>query len=258
MMEKSVQGERRPRRDKGQMQWTKRDLEVLGWVGEQYGVRRDHLAVLLGRVATEPTKAPGRLGETTIQKLVQRWKRQDLIETATLEHGQPSWVWLTRKGLEQLDLDYRYWEPKLQSLPHLHAVNRVRLLVEQRQPEAIWCSERQLNRERPFTQRQMQVEHRPDAEVLLGPQTVAVEVERSVKTPQRLPAICYELARRYDAIWYFCPTPVLEPMSRALAQLDPSTRRKFSLVELPPERVAVPGQPATPPPDDAPGRAGGR
>lgn len=134
---------------------------MLGWIGEQYGVWRDHLALLLGRAATEPTQAPGRLGETTMQKLVQRWKRQGLIETATLEHGQPSWVWLIRKGLEQLELDYRYEEPKLQSLPHLYAVNQVRLWVAERLPEALWCSERHLNSERPFTHRQAQAEVLP-------------------------------------------------------------------------------------------------
>ena len=229
------------------MQWTKRDLEVLGWIGEQYGVRRDHLALLLGRAATEPTKAPGRLGETTMQKLIERWKRQDLIETATLEHGQPSWVWLTRKGLEHLDLDYRYWEPKLQSLPHLYAINQVRLWVAERQPEAIWRSERQLNSERPFTQRQTQVEHRPDAELVRGEQTLAIEVELSAKTPQRLPAILYGLARRYDGIWYFCPQARQASLQQAFAKLDPAVRRKFSLVPLPEERAAVPAQPATPP-----------
>ena len=91
-------------------------------------------------------------------------------------------------------------------------------------------------------------------------QTVAIEVERSAKTPQRLPAILYGLARTYAGVWYFCPTPLLEPMQRALAQLDPAVRRKFSLVELPQERTNAAGQPATPPlpTDDALGRAGGR
>lgn len=88
---------------------------------------------------------------------------------------------------------------------------------------------------------------------------MAIEVERSAKTPQRLPAILYGLARRYDGIWYFCPKALEEPLRQSFAQLDPAARRKFSLVRLPEERAAAAGQPATlPPPTDAPGRDGGK
>jgi hypothetical protein len=224
-----------PRRDKGRPLWTPRDVLVLAWIAAQYAVRRDQLAVLLGRWAAAQTKAPGRLAATTVKDWIQRWRQAGLIESARVYVGEPGWVWVTREGLERLDLAYRTWEPKEQGLRHLYAINQVRLWVEQRQPEALWRSERQLRSEQPFVGDQEYQEHRPDAEVLLGTQTVAIEVERSAKTPQRLPTIFYELARTYDAIWYFCPTPMLEPMRRALAQLDLPTRQKFSLVELPPE-----------------------
>lgn len=224
---------RAPRRDKGQPLWTPRDLAVLVWMADQYAVRRDHLAVLLGQRAEAPTKVPGRLAVTTVKDWVQRWRRAGIIESMRVLLGEPGWAWVTREGLEHLELTYRYWEPKERGLAHLHAINQVRLLVEQRQTAAIWRSERWLHSEQPVARQQSDLTHRPDAEVLLGPQTVAIEVERSAKTPQRLPAICYELARRYDGIWYFCPTPVLESMQRAVAQLDPAVRRKFSLVELP-------------------------
>jgi hypothetical protein len=50
-------------------------------------------------------------------------------------------VWVTREGLEHLELDYRLWEPQARGLDHLHAVNQVRLWVEARYPEAEWRSE---------------------------------------------------------------------------------------------------------------------
>ena len=40
---------RRPRNDKGQLRWTERDIQVQGWIGEQYAVRIDHLQHLLSR-----------------------------------------------------------------------------------------------------------------------------------------------------------------------------------------------------------------
>lgn len=221
-----------PRRDRGQPLWTPRDLAVLGWIADQYGVRRDHLAVLLGRAAQGETKTPGQLAPTTVKDWVERWRQAGVIESARLLVGQPGWVWLTRAGLAQLELDYRLWEPKAQGLAHLHAVNQARLWVEERQPAAEWQSERRLRSGRPLPAKQAQAEHQPDAEVRLGERRVAIEVERSAKTPARLPAILYGLARSYDGIWYFCSKATQAPMQRAIAQLDPAARQKFSLVPL--------------------------
>ena len=240
--------------------WTPRDLEVLTWIAEQYGVRRDQLAVLLAREGVVATKTPGRLAPATVKYWVERWKPAGVIGTVRLLVGQPSWVWVTRLGLEHLEVAYRYWEPQARSVAHLYAVNQVRLLVEARHPEAVWRSERALRSERAFQPAQTHAEHLPDAEVELREQRIAIEVERSPKKPRPLQAILYELARRYDGIWYFCPKAAQGAMQRAVAQLDPAVRRKFSLVPLPEERAAAAGQPATPPPppDNAPGRAGGR
>lgn len=245
--------ERAPRSDKGRMRWTERDLAVLRWIGEQYALHLGHLAILLGRSADTPLLTSGPLGSETVRKLVQRWKQAGLVERAWLLPTDPSWVWLTRKGLEQVELDYRFWEPKVQGLPHLAAVNQARLWVEQHQPTAIWHSERQFSSGRPFTRSHTRLEHRPDAEIELGSHRVAIEVERSAKTPQRLPAILYGLARRYDGIWYFCPPTTQEGMQRAIAELNPpAIRQKFSIVPLRLEgqrsrRPTV--SPAPPPPE---------
>lgn len=77
------------------------------------------------------------------------------------------------------------------------------------------------------------MEHRPDAELLIGSQTAAIEVVRSSKTSQRELAIFYELTRIYEGIWYFCPKSLEEPLRQSFGQLDAAARRKFSLVLLP-------------------------
>ena len=61
--------------------------------------------------------------------------------------------------------------------------------MEQRQPEAIWRSERQIRSEQPFVANQEYQEHRPDAEVLIGIQKVAIEAERKIKAALRLPTL---------------------------------------------------------------------
>jgi hypothetical protein len=224
---------RAPRWDKGQPLWTPRDLEVLAWMAEQYGVRRDHLALLLGRRAGAETQTPGRLADTTVKDWVQRWRQAGVIGSIQLLMGQPSWAWVTCLGLEHLELNYRRWEPKARGVEHLHAVNQVRLWVEARYPEAVWWSERALRSGRAFTPAHTRAEHLPDAEVELRGQRVAIEVERSPKRPRPLQAILYELARRYDAIWYFCPRATQGAMQRAVAQLNEPVRKKFSLIDLP-------------------------
>lgn len=250
--------ERKTRRDKGLVRWTERDLVVLRWMAEQYVMGLDQLQVLLGRWSST-NQNTGSVARTTASNEVTRWQRADAVKRQQILVGQPTCIWLTRAGLALLDVPYQLWTPKPEGLTHLLAINQVRLWVEQKQPEAIWCSERQLRSERPITGGHTSQEHRPDAEVLLGSKTVAIEVERSAKTPQRLPAILYGLARTYDGIWYFCPRPQLAPMQRAMAQLDSAVRRKFSLVELPQERASAAGRLVTlPPPTEAPGRDSGR
>ena len=69
------------------------------------------------------------------------------------------------------------------------AINQARLWVERRKPDARWRSERQRRCERPLTRRATLLEHRPDAEGQFGVQTVAMEVELSAKTPQRVLAM---------------------------------------------------------------------
>lgn len=257
---RATQKTRLPRWDKGQPRWTERDIAILLWIAEQYGVRRDLLGILLARWGQVQTLTPGQVAASTVKDWVQRWRSADVLGSTLVYMGQPSWVWLTRTGLDHLDVEYRYWEPRARSLPHLHAINQARLIVEARQPEAEWRSERALRAGQPFTAGQTGGEHQPDAEVLIGAQRVAIEVELHIKSKKRQPAILYALARRYDGIWYFCHKALEEPLRQSFAQLDTAAQRKFSLVRLPQERTSAAGQPATPPSptSDAPGRDSGR
>ncbi|HLV98231.1 MAG TPA: hypothetical protein VKT82_06085 [Ktedonobacterales bacterium] len=250
---------RRERQDKGRMRWTERDFAALRWIGEQYAVRLDHLQRVLGRQAGEGTQEPGILGIETTRKLVQRWRGAGLVEHAVLERLQPGWVWLTRRGLEQLELEYQGWEPRMQGLRHLYALNHARLWVETHQAGAIWRGERQLRHEGGYVRRTSKAEHRPDAEVEIGAQRVAIEVELSDKVPARLAAILYELARSYAGIWYFCSPKTQALMQRAIAELNPpAIRQKFSVVPLRLEgqRVRRSTVSTTPPPPERPDEAG--
>jgi hypothetical protein len=165
---------------------SRRDLEVLGWVGEQYAVRADQLAVLLER------------GERSVQRVVAALRDGRLVEARPLLAGEAAWIWLTSAGVRVTAEAYPLWQPRVGLLAHIEAVNWVRLFVQERSPSALWVCDRQLLRERVH-----QTEHVPDAVVLDGERSLAIEVELTVKSRERTTAIISELAQRHDAVVYF-------------------------------------------------------
>jgi hypothetical protein len=71
---------------------SRRDLDALGWVGEQYAVRVDQLAAFLD------------CGPRTVQRLLARLREQRLVEVRRVLVGEPAWVIPTVKGLRACGL----------------------------------------------------------------------------------------------------------------------------------------------------------
>lgn len=189
-----------------------RDLEVLSWLGEQYGARVDHLEVLLG------------CGPRTVQRVVSRLADHRLVRVHRLLYGKPAWVVPTGLGHRVTGDGFRAWSPNLGLLAHVAAVNNVRLHVQQRSPDSVWVPERTLARDRIAGQ------HLPDGLVVLDGREIAVEVELTVKSAQRLEAIIGELCSRYEMVLYFCAPAV----HRRLTELADGGRRPgLAVRELP-------------------------
>ncbi len=192
----------------------RRDLEVLAWLGEQYGARADQLEPLLG------------CGPRTVQRMLARLRDAGLVMTRRLIVGEPAWVIPTSAGLRVGGQGFAVWPPRLALLAHVAAVNDVRLHVQLRSPASEWVPERLLARERHAG------EHLPDGVVVTGGQRVALEVELTVKSRCRVTAILDELAKRFDAVVYFCaPAP-----HRQLSKLAESGRWPTLDVRALPER----------------------
>jgi hypothetical protein len=164
----------------------RRDLELVGWLGEQYGARTDQLETLLD------------CGPRTVQRILSRLRDAGLVTTRRLLVGEPAWVIPTSTGLRAAGHRFGVWQPRLGLLAHVAAVNDVRLHVQARSPESEWVPERVLARERRAG------EHLPDGVVLVDGQRVAIEVELTVKSQRRVQAILDELAGRFDTVLYFC------------------------------------------------------
>jgi DNA-binding transcriptional ArsR family regulator len=164
----------------------RRDLELVGWLGEQYGARTDQLEVLLS------------CGPRTVQRVLSRLRGAGLVTTRRLLVGEPAWVIPTSTGLRAAGTGFGVWQPRLGLLAHTAAVNDVRLHIQSRSPESEWIPERLLARERQAG------EHLPDGVVLVDGQRVAIEVELTVKSQRRVTAILDELIGRFDTVLYFC------------------------------------------------------
>ena len=180
------------------------DAAALPFVAEMYGLQLDHLQVLLA-ITLRQARA-----------LVARWAGSGLAESATLSPG-PTWVWLTRTGLQAVGAPYAAAPPALPRLAHIRAVGAVRLALEAlpayRDASAFWRSERHLRSR--LGGRVGGRDHLPDAEVHWpdapergpGPawagECWAIEAELTPKTVTRTTAIMREVLTRTGD--YGCP-----------------------------------------------------
>jgi hypothetical protein len=192
---------------------TQRDLEVLPVIAEQCAVTLPQLARLIVRT------------ERTARWLRDRWQRAGWVESRVLLVGRPVFIWLTSRGHTACGVEFKTWRPHaVGRLAHLAAVTDVRIHVAVRRPQAEWVSERVIAR-RDFEAGERR-KHLPDAEVLIGDQRVAVEVELTQKERRRTQAIVAELSARYDAVWYFVAPGVRRHLAEVIA------RNKFTRVQI--------------------------
>lgn len=131
---------RKERSDKGSIKIAERDLSVLTFMGEQYAVRTDQVARLLKR------PAEGTLSESATRAVIARWEKAGLAASRKVIADQPRFVWLTRKGLDEVGLPFKPWTPPAVSLAHIFWTNQVRIHTEDRHPAASWRSEREYAR----------------------------------------------------------------------------------------------------------------
>jgi hypothetical protein len=198
---------------------TQRDVEVVSFMGEQYGVRKDQLPQLVGGVS-----------ERTIRALIDRWVRAGLINRRTIFAGDHAWLWPTREGLELSGDPLPYWEPRPGILEHVYWVNEVRFRVAAKHPGSSWISERRLRAEAGGANRP---EHMPDGLVLKAGKQIAIEVQLAQKSRDRSVASLAYLTETYDGAWVFAraggPAAAVE---LAIGSLAPDRAKQVRLLPL--------------------------
>lgn len=226
----AIEKEKRQRSDKGSVRLTERDVESLQWVGEQYAIRIDQLAKLLGRAAGRT------LTESTTRAAISRWVRAGLAKSRKVTVREPGFVWLTTRGLREVGLTYKGWEPSASTATHIFWTNQVRLYVEKRHPEFSWMPERSLRAGRAMQTVSDISSHIADAELHGHESVVGIEVELTPKSAPRRESIMRTLTDSYATVWYFASPDVLRLLERAATALDVSRRERVRIYPL--ERVA--------------------
>ncbi|HET8844324.1 MAG TPA: hypothetical protein VFN35_22850 [Ktedonobacteraceae bacterium] len=201
-------------------------------VGQQGALRFDQVQRWFGYYSPEPIrmKEATQLSAERTRKILHPWFEQEWFSYRVFFAKQKGWLWLTPKGIKATGLTLRYYEPSPAVLPHLYAVNEIRLLLATRRPADCWRSERELRAEYALSKR-----HLPDAELLTEKGTInALEVELTLKSEKRLQEILVDLASnaRYATIWYFAPEAIAVALRKALRTLPQERRHQFRFYNL--------------------------
>jgi len=205
-------------------------------VGQQGLLRFDQAQRFLGRLSPEPgkMKQPGTLSAERTRKLLRPWIDEGVLLYKAYYVRQKGVFWLTAKGYRYAKLNLRYYEPSPSTLPHLCAVNEVRLLIEARCPKDTWRSEREIRAMQNV--KDSTPPHVPDAELISanGHSVIGIECELTVKSEKRLEEIVFDLAgnKRYSTIWYFAPEPVYTAVKKAVNKLPAEHRKRFVFYTL--------------------------
>jgi len=234
---------KKPRSDKGLIRWSPRDESCLTWIADQYAARLDQIQQLLSRDPGGQLKDERKgLAATTVMDQVNRWTRAGWIEYERVLVNQPGWAWITKQGLQALDLDgcYRARPPSHTRFAHIFAVNQLRLDVE-RFPEYSWKSERQYRAELSIAKGESSGPI-PDAVVTsekIG--DIAIEVELTAKKPDDLYKKLHALASHYKdrrhvfpTIWFYVPDEkIQQAVLRAHADLIDDYQKRIDVALFP-------------------------
>jgi hypothetical protein len=212
---------------------TQRDLEVLTFAGEQFGLPMGVVAELLARHAAGTRPLGASAAATVARRTAARLEAGGYAERLTVA-GE---VWLipTRRGLALVRQDdqprpYEVWLPAAWKLEHVAAVARLRLALADQYPQARWESERSIRRRWAGSGARVRYAdaglHFPDGTA------VGIECELHVKKPHLYQGIALDQDPAWTGgVWWFTPPAQVDLLSRRLAEVRATRHRVFQLPE---------------------------
>jgi len=220
------------RRDAGILQVTERDTIALTWIAEQFCISFDQLRYLLGRYAKAATKTPNVLSTSATRDAVERWLLMGFIEEPRkIISGHSPYIWLSRRGLSQLELPYAYYKPQISSIKHIYAVNAIRLHLESQSSQLYWYPERMLTKEtslRPLPDAEL---HTPGTQNHIAIKIIETSFKHNITLIEAIQTL-KELAQRYPSLWYFVEAQAMTVIQQALTSLEKDTQERITLHRL--------------------------
>jgi hypothetical protein len=198
---------------------TPRDLQLLRWIGEMYGVPLQTFGDLLAKFS------PGRVAAGSRGTLARRHAQR--LETLGLAVRRPMlghrWVFLTPRGMREAGLPFQGGALPLWKLDHTAVVARLRLHIEAEHPTWRWESERWIR----YRYRQAKIKGRIPDGLLELPEgyRIAIEVELTRKGHNRYPEL-FEAQESWRETWWYVPTAtdavwLRDRMAEAVLPLQP-------------------------------------
>lgn len=140
---------------------------------------------------------------------------------------------LTRQGLYEAGLPYKYREFKQIVMPHMADVNCVERKLRERTDMLIknWETERQIRNRCGLRDEETPYDkvHIPDAiaDIVIdgAPWNVAIEVERTKKSTSRIDEILRTLVQNYAVTWYFANAKAYDAIKEGIKRLPTQEER---------------------------------
>jgi hypothetical protein len=233
---------RAQRWDAGSAAVTERDVATLRFIGEQYGVRADALAVLLARLSPAPARPrpgwerPAVLSDRRVRAWGERMVSAGyLTRQRVLGH---TWTTLTAAGMNLAGLSFERWKfggardgEEGWGLEHVHNITRARLHLQPDPADGAWISERAIRRKWEGTGARVR---RADGALTLSDGRVAgVEVELHRKKPDRYDGIVRDVDPDLDEVWWYTRRVDVAWLQRTLAAIPQPPRPLLRVLELP-------------------------
>lgn len=195
---------------------------VLKWIAEGQIVSFSHVQRLLGRTLTANGSKEKALSKRTTNYHITRWVEMGLAERKRID--DMTYIYLTVKGYEYVSCSLTRTFPIFKELTHQQTINEVRLYVESRRGLGIkWIPERSPDC--------IHGEFRVDANVIVEGQYVAVEVELTVKSKDRLRRILQDRVDTFPTTWYFVKDSVT-PIVRLIIEEMPTVQERLVIIDL--------------------------
>jgi hypothetical protein len=215
------------------VQSTRRDVAVLRWLGEQYGLDLITFGELLAYLNPEAARSADHLANA--RRYARRLERLGYADRRTVAGER--WIFPTAAGLEFAGLPFDEWRPVGWKLPHTRGVARLRMQLELAHPGSLWESERSIR------DRQVKAKTRgrvPDGILELPSRSrIGVELELTRKSRKRYAETLAAVDPRLDGYWWFVPPGEVEWLTTYLRQAVRTERPRHEVYEIP-EGVITP------------------